>query len=271
MKHNNSSLIKTLSLVLITTTIATTSSLMITPSVLANCAGSVGDVATWQAPLQRHWQALQQQTDYPWGQARPYDTIVGDRITFTPDFERLNGPQKQQGLDLLLNPDWSKIITPAEQEAASGPGGFGFGFGPLPHSIYASDGRLLSAAYDGCTRFTTLTEQARYSWYYNSIGRILPTNSDPEALRNAGRPAWRQVRFSIAAAQERNVRLRFWRTVGYNRVAQGFWIAWVPEQGHFEVNVPPGYDIRQLRRFREAAPSQYRYVVVTTEGTRIGE
>ncbi|MBD2517067.1 hypothetical protein H6G93_19010 [Nostoc sp. FACHB-973] len=45
------------------------------------------------------------------------------------------------------------------------------------HSVYASDGRLLSAVYDACTRFDMLTEKARYSWYYNSIGRSLPVQA----------------------------------------------------------------------------------------------
>ena len=78
---------------------------------LANCSDPVGRREYWQGPMQRHWQQLQQLTTYPWGQARPYGTLTGDRITLTDAFEQLRGPQKQQVLDALLNADWSKIIT----------------------------------------------------------------------------------------------------------------------------------------------------------------
>jgi hypothetical protein len=235
-----------------------------TPPARANCNDSVGRVEFWQSPMQRHWQQLQQRTDYPWGQARPYGQLSGDRITLTADFDRLNGTQKQQVLNLLLNPDWQQIITPQEQQAGLEQGTIG----ALPYSVYGSDGRLVSAVYDGCTRMTILSERARFSWYYNSIGRSLPTNLNPDALRNAGTPTWRVVQRPISAQAERSVRLRFWNAIGYNQAIDGFWIAWVPEGGYFEINVPPGNDARQLP-FWNVAPREYNYRVISTDGTFI--
>ena len=238
-------------------------SLMIAaPPALANCNDYVGRIEYWQSPMQRHWQQLQQRTNYPWGQARPYGAISGNRINLTADFDRLNGAQKQQVLSLLLNPDWGQIVTPEEQQAGIEQGTIG----ALPYAVYASDGRLVSAVYDGCTRMTMLTERARYSWYYNSIGRSLPNNLNREALRNAGQPTWRQVNRMISATAERSIRTRFWNAVGHNQAANGFWIAWVPEGGYFEINVPPGNDARQLR-FWSVAPREYNYRVISTDGT----
>jgi len=234
----------------------------LTPPALANCSDFVGSVEVWQTPMQRHFQQLQQR-EYSWGQARPYGTLSGRRVTLTADFDRLTGAQKQQVLNLLLN---TPIFTPEELQAAAENGGMGVG-AQSPYEVYASDGRIVSAAYDGCTRFTILTERARYSWYYNSIGRSLPTNFDREGLRNAGQPSWRRVQVSIPAAQERNVRQRFWNRMGYSQT--DLWIAWVPEQGYFEINVPRGYDVDRLRQFWSVAPRQYRYLVVDTDGTSV--
>ncbi len=233
-----------------------------TPPAMANCNYYVGQLTFWQPPMQRHWEQLQQRSDYPWGQARPYGTLSGDRITLTADFDRLPGAQKQEVLNLLLNPDWQQIITPQEQQAGIEQNTIG----ALPYQVYASDGRLISALYDGCTRMTLLTERARYSWYFNSIGRTLPVGLNPEALRNAGNPSWRQVESSISAAAERSVRLQFWNAVGYNQAAQGYWIAWVPEGRYFEINVPSGNDALQLP-FWKVAPRDYNYRVIDSDGT----
>ncbi|NES96904.1 MAG: phosphoribosylaminoimidazolesuccinocarboxamide synthase [Desertifilum sp. SIO1I2] len=243
--------------------IALTANLAIaTPPARANCNDSVGRLEFWQSPMQRHWQQLQQRTDYPWGQARLYGTLLGNRITLTTDFDRLPGAQKQQVLNLLLSPDWQQIITPQEQQAGIERGTIG----ALPYSVYASDGRLVSAVYDGCTRMTLLTERARYSWYFNSIGRTLPANLNPEALRNAGTPSWRVVNSSISPEAERSVRLGFWKAVGYEQAAKGYWIAWVPEGRYFEINVPAGNDARQLP-FWNVAPREYNYRALDSDGT----
>jgi hypothetical protein len=232
---------------------------------LANCPGALGSPDTMQPVMQRQWQRVQQQTSYPWGTVRPYGSISGDRVTLTPEFDRLTYPQKQQVLDTLLNANLNQLMTPAELEALYNTPGFG----PTPFRIYASDGRAVSLPYDACTRNTLLTERARYSWYYNQ--QLVDRTISSEGLRNIGRPSWRQVRYPITAERERNTRNQFWNAVGYNQAANGWWIAWVPEHGYFEINVPPTYDSSRLQRFWQSAPRQTRYVVVNSEGTLIQE
>ncbi|NJL22768.1 MAG: hypothetical protein HC895_21230 [Leptolyngbyaceae cyanobacterium SM1_3_5] len=161
------------------------------PPAFANCAGEPPDEVV--VPLvEQRWQALQQMQTYPWGTARVYDRLEVDRrqVWFNARFDQLRGTQKQQAVEMLQ-------------------------LGSSPFRAYASDGRLLSARYDGCTRFDTLTERSRYSYYYNEIGRSLPANTPRDQLRNIGRPAWRQVRYPIAAATERSVRTLFWNRMGY--------------------------------------------------------
>ncbi|WP_088889686.1 hypothetical protein [Leptolyngbya ohadii] len=65
-----------------------------TPPAQSNCSDWVGWVEYWQSPMQRYWQQLQQQTSYPWGQARPYGQLTCDHITLTADFNGLTGMQK---------------------------------------------------------------------------------------------------------------------------------------------------------------------------------
>ncbi|MBD2090865.1 hypothetical protein H6F67_13495 [Microcoleus sp. FACHB-1515] len=226
--------------------VATATSIFIAPySALANCAGEPPDEVV--VPLvQQRWQELQRMQTYPWGTARVYDRLDVDRrqVWFNANFNQLRGTQKQQAIEMLQ-------------------------LGSSPFRAYASDGRLLSARYDGCTRFDTLTERARYGYYFNEIGRSLPSNTPRDQLRNVGRPAWRQVRYPITAATERSVRTLFWNRMGYAQANSGMWIAWVPEQGYFEINVPNGYNVQQLSRFWGAAPRQYRYIVVQTDGTTV--
>lgn len=230
--------------------------------VQANCAGSIGTLEPYQPVMERMWRELQEQTNPPWGEVNPFGTLEGDRITLTAEFERLNGSQKQQVIEALRTFPPYHELTPAEQEAMNQV------TGTAPYRIYASDGRLLFTPYDACSSYTLLTEKARYAWYYNYLPIITP-NFNPDSLRNAGNPSWRQVRFPIAAEQERNTRLQFWRTVGWN--ATDWWIAWVPENGYFEINVPTDYNQSQLERFWQVAPRQYRYVVVATDGTVLQE
>ncbi|MDZ8055129.1 MAG: hypothetical protein RMX68_026530 [Aulosira sp. ZfuVER01] len=118
------------------------------PKAEANCPGSVQPLEEVQPQVQQRWEELQRQESYPWGTAKVYERLQGDRITLAQSFDRLRGSQKQEVLNQLR-------------------------LGNYPHSVDASDGRLLSAVYDACTRFDMLTEKARYSWYYNSIGRSL--------------------------------------------------------------------------------------------------
>ncbi|WGV26710.1 hypothetical protein [Halotia branconii] len=208
----------------------------------ANCPGSVPPLEEVQPQMQQRWQELQRRKTYPWGKAQVYKSLQGDRITLASSFDQLRDSQKQEVLNLLQ-------------------------LGNNPHSVYASDGRLLSAVYDACTRFFMLTEKARYSWYYNSIGRSLPNNFPQEALRNAGNPSWRQVRVPISQTRERSIRNLFWNEMGYSQANSGLWIAWVPEHGYFEINVPNGYSVQQLQKFWAVAPRNYRYIVLSTDGT----
>jgi hypothetical protein len=82
-----------------------------------------------------------------------------------------------------------------------------------------------------------------------------------------GHPPWRHVQFAIAPSQEQKVRLLFWHTVGFKQAEHNWWIAWVPEQGHFEINVSLPYESPKLQQFWQIAPTQYRYVVIANDGT----
>lgn len=213
-----------------------------TPPAQANCPGSVQPLEEVQPQVQKRWQELQRMETYPWGKARVYDRLEGDRITLSASFDQLRNGEKEEAINLLK-------------------------LGNLIHSVYASDGRLLSAVYDACTRFNMVTEKARYSWYYNAVGRSLPTTLPREALRNAGTPSWRLVKVPISQAKEQSVRNLFWRTMGHSQANNGMWIAWVPEHGYFEVNVPNGYDVKKLSKFWRVAPQNYRYMVLSTDGS----
>lgn len=149
-----------------------------TTPAFANCAEVLAPIEQMQPVMERQWQQLQQQTTYPWGKLRPFETLKGDRVTLTPDFDRLTGPQKQQ----VIRAVFAYSLTPEEQQSLQGAIGIG------PYEIYASDGRLIYKA-SACHDFTTLTEKARYSYYYNFAG-FPATRSELETeLRNAGRPS----------------------------------------------------------------------------------
>lgn len=226
----------------------------------ANCAGQPGSLAWYEPVMSAHLQRIQSQPTHSWSTAQIVDRLEGDRIFLTEAFESLSGPQKSQAINDLLEINFETEVT-AEQLATVD--------GPPPYKVVAHDGRLLSAPYDGCTRNTLLTEQSRFSWYYNEQGRYLPPNLPPSELRNAGQPSWRQIRFPIGATAEKQVRLGFWQSVGYQNA--NWWIAWVPERGYFEVNVPVNFDYDRLQRYWRVADRNYRYAVVRADGTRLGE
>ncbi|MEM9163007.1 MAG: hypothetical protein AAGC54_08050 [Cyanobacteria bacterium P01_F01_bin.4] len=211
-----------------------------------------------------HLQTLKQRDSYPWGTTQIYDRIEDSRIFMTGDFDDLSGPQKQQAIDAVLAFEASDYLSEVALEQF-----YSSVTGPNPFEIYAIDKRILSGVYDGCTRFTLLTEKDRYGWYFNEVGRSLPRTINPDALRNVGQPDWRLVNFPIEANLEREVRLGFWRSVGYENAS--WWIAWVPEHGYFEVNVPENFDDQTLQDYWQVADPSYRYVVVRTDGTRLGE
>lgn len=178
-------------------------------------------------------------------------------MTLTPAFEQLTGPQKQLAFNTVF-----KLPAQEEQAIQSAEAGNYI----LPYKIYSSDGRLVSTPYDGCTRFTLLTEKARYSYYYDTVEFQNRTKSVAEELQNVNYPSWRKVRFPISPALEQSTRLKFWHAVGWN-VADKWWIAWVPEDGYFEINVSKDYDQSKLQRFWNVAPRKTRYVVVASDGT----
>ena len=68
------------------------------------------------------------------------------------------------------------------------------------------------------------------------------------------------------------VRLGFCNSVGYvaDYADYGWWIAWVPEHGYFEVNVPSNFDYDRLQRYWEVAERNDDYVVVRSDGTGLG-
>jgi hypothetical protein len=218
----------------------------------ANCGDPIADRRLVQPALERHWQQLQQQQSYPLGTVRPFGTLSGDRITLTAAFDRLDGAAKRQVIEALrlgTSPDWLSLLSPAEQQAALADPGLG---AIAPHTVVAHDGRLISYAYDGCTRPLLFTEFARYQQGW--VGR---------------RPPPRTVRFPIEPATEQAVRRRFWQAVAPHR-SDVRWIAWVPEQGFFEITVAstPGA-AGSLDAFWKVAPRQFRYVVMEEGGSQV--
>lgn len=231
--------------------------------VQANCNEIWNSLTVVQPLMERIWQKLQQEPEYPWGKARPYGDISGEEIVLTKEFDRLTGAEKKQVLDLLrLSKFPSELYTPEEiaaisaklqAENPSSTGQLYFGF-MTPYKVFGSDGRLISYPYSACDRLTTLTEYARYQ--LSRSFRELPP---------------RQIRFPLSPQKEKSVRLKFWNAVGYKQPDLQ-WISWVPERGHFEIDVTnqgrSGYK-RRLQKFWRVAPRNYRYVVVDADGTTL--
>lgn len=221
-----------------------------TKTAVANCPGSIPDDQA-EKIMQERWQSIQTQTNYPWGNTNVYESIQGNRITLNSGFDTLSGSQKLDALNFLQ-------------------------IDGLPFDVYAHDGRIVSGFYDGCTRLHILTEEERYSWYFMTrdrlLGRLYHYDKTDKAiledfiedLRNAGIPCWREVNVAISVKNEQKVRLLFWEKIGYDKPV---WIAWVPEHGYFEINVPENYDLQQLGNFWDVAPRQYLYKVVAPDGT----
>lgn len=234
---------------------------------LANCNDKIGTLEFAQPIMTRYWQTLSTQSAFAWGKKNPFGSLKGDQIWLHPIFDSFNGADKMQVLDALylFNTDknWYDLVLKymPETEIQTRLDEVG---ALHPYSVYASDGRLIAAAYDGCTRQVLLTERARYQWYLN---RFVASG---EALYNAGRPAWRQVRFPLAANKEKRVRQGFWKQIGYAKAEQGWWIAWVPEQGYFEINLPDQRFLPELQnRFLKLAPKDFRYVIVDQAGNAL--
>ncbi|MDJ0510259.1 MAG: phosphoribosylaminoimidazolesuccinocarboxamide synthase [Crocosphaera sp.] len=233
--------------------------------VLANCSDRIASLGLVQPIMERLWAQLQAENPV-------YGELKDNSITLTEGFDSLSGLEKKQVLEPLklgYNNNWLEFLSPEEQtEALKDPG-----LGAIsPYQVYSNDGRLLSVAYDGCTRLTLLTEKERFSYYYqtllyrNSLQEV-ESSITAQMLRNAEQPSWRQVNVSIAQQKEEQIRVHFWQTIGYERINEGWWIAWVPEQGHFEINVPVDYDKTLLKRYLRLASPDYQYVVINLQGT----
>ncbi|MBE9060917.1 phosphoribosylaminoimidazolesuccinocarboxamide synthase [cf. Phormidesmis sp. LEGE 11477] len=233
-------------------------------SAMANCSDRPASTEWYGPVMAAHFQQISTNPLYP--EPGVFDRIEGSDIYLTDRFDALRGDRKRYVIGSLLRPDFSDYLTSEELEAKyQGPGSEGIG--TWPYDIVASDGRNVLEVYDGCTTFTLLTERDRFNLYFS---RYYESNRDTSQgeMRNAGQPSWRQVNFSITAEAEKAVRLGFWNSVGYD--SQGWWIAWVPEQGHFEVIVPRNFDYEKLQRYWLVADQRYRYVVVREDGTQLG-
>jgi hypothetical protein len=234
---------------------------------LANCNDVIAPVEEVQADMEARWNQVQSRESYPWGDLQPYGTLEGDRITMTADFDQLPGYEKQRALDAIFRPDLLDLTTAEWQDLLDGYY-IGAGMGS-PYEAYDSDGRLLGVSYDGCTRYTLLTERSRYGWFFNV--RFRYPGMTVEGLRNTGQPFWREVNTSISEADEFATRYAFWQAVEFPHYNEGWWIAWVPEQGAFEVNLPVDYDPEMLDRVLNNLPTIYPYRVITTDGTFVME
>lgn len=222
-------------------------------SAQANCAGFGRSPETVNLEVQERVNQLKENTNEFFGQKMiasftnaQQPTGKLPRITLTPAFDRFSGPDKRQ------------ILRTLQLDGST-------------YEVYAADGRLVSAQYDGCTRTDLLTERDRYSWYLNRPPVPMPTALLQEALRNAGKPRWRAVQAHLSVAEERRVRTQFWETVGYDKANKGWWIAWVPEGGYFEVTVVNANDAAGLKSFLAKASQQYRYVVLAKDGTPLSD
>lgn len=207
----------------------------------ANCAGFGRPPEQVNLEVRQRVNQLKNNPNEFFGQ-KMLDVIGDRRITLTPAFDSFTGPAKLQ------------ILNTLQLESST-------------YEVYTADGRLVSAQYDGCTRTHILTERDRYSWYLNRPPVQMPLPMLRDALRNPGQPSWRKVNQSIHPEDERRARFKFWESVGYDKAKQGWWIAWVPEGGYFEVTVRNADGLTQLKPYLATAFRQYRYVVLAIDGT----
>jgi hypothetical protein len=207
----------------------------------ANCPGFGRPTEQFNLQVRQRANQLKNDPNQFFGR-KVLDVIAERRITLAPAFDLFTGAEKRQVLNTL------------QLDGST-------------YEVYATDGRLVSAQYDGCTRTHLLTERDRYSWYLNRPPVQMPFPMLRDALRNPGQPTWRKIKQSIHPEDERRARFKFWETVGYDKAKRGWWIAWVPEGGYFEATVRNADDVAQLKPYLENAFRQYRYVVLSTDGT----
>lgn len=199
-----------------------------------------------QRAMQTYFEKLKQS---PWEKVFPFDRIEGERIYLSSQFDKLSGHQKKQVLSLLLL-DYGefspllKLLKPTEEQTVRQKQG-----SMLPYWVYTADGRVVSVPYNACNRMTVLTEYERSRLAF--LGLKVP----------------RTQRYPMSRWQQEYVKKLFWSSVGYEN-AGDYWIAWVPEKGHFEVDVPSRNHNQTLEPFWNVAPNYYRYMVVD-RGTRL--
>lgn len=220
---------------------------------LGLCAGSglacdekILDQSLLQPAMQRYFTKLSRSR---WEGVKPFGRLEGQRIYMSPAFDRLDSQQKKNVLSLLLldygeyKPLIQLMPSRNRQRLAR------LGGAMSPYQVYTHDGRLVSIPYNGCKRMTLLTEYERSKMGF--LGLNQP----------------RVQRYPMSRWQEEQVKKIFWQQVGYQR-AGDYWIAWVPESGHFEIDVPSLNHGQVLQGFLRSAPRFYRYVVVD-RGRRI--
>lgn len=175
-----------------------------------------------------------------WEGIQAFDRLQNQKIYMNPLFDKLQADAKKRILGLLLL-DYGEytqllpLLTGPEQRRLQG--------SMLPYTVYAADGRVLSAAYNPCNRLTTLTEYER------------------SRLPFLGVNIQRIQRFPMSQALQGQVKKEFWGVLGYEQ-AGDYWIEWVPEKGFFEINVPSRNHSQELETFWERMTTAYRYLVI---------
>ena len=237
-----------------------------------NCNDRIGSLEYFQPAMGRNWKKLQAQTSFPWGNTQVLGSLEQETVKLKPEFNQLTGHQKQQVIKALkldrlfddLTDEEAYDLTSDQKKV------FKKGFGAIaPYVVRDYLGRLVYKPYDGCTSVIMVTERDRYSYYYTRRPMRGDRIASPEALRNSGQPFWRGKNFAIDISSETQVRHTFWASIGYEKAIRSWWIAWVPEIGHFEINVTSKADLPFLTRFWSIAPSNYAYKVLLKDGTPI--
>lgn len=178
-----------------------------------------------------------------WEGVKPFGQIKGNRIYLSADFNQLSAAQKRRVLSLLLL-DYGEyspllhLIDPRHLFKASKQTG-----SMLPYWVYTSEGRVVSLPYNACNRMTVLTEYER------------------SRLSFLGIKLKRVQRYPMSRWQQENIKKLFWNGIGYDQ-AGDYWIAWVPEKGRFEIDVPSKNHAQVLNAFWKVAPNYYRYDVL---------
>ncbi len=178
-----------------------------------------------------------------WEGVKPFGQLKGDRIYLTTAFNQLSATKKRRVLSLLLLDygEYSPLIhlmNPKYRFQTSKQTG-----SMLPYWVYTSEGRVVSLPYNACNRMTVLTEYER------------------SRLSFLGLKLKRVQRYPMSRWQQENIKKLFWNAVGYEQ-AGDYWIAWVPEKGRFEIDVPSKNHAQILNDFWKVAPQYYRYDVI---------